>query len=107
MRDSIAFEDGDRLVLFGGIPAKWFRAPEGMRARGFATYFGSLDAGYRLVPGGAEVTLAGSAPPAGHILRLPPTLRASVWHGHQQLTVDASGDCLLPPGAGHLHLRFS
>ena len=107
MRDSIAFEDDHRLVLFAGIPAKWFRAPEGMRAKGLATYFGSLDAAYRPVPGGAELTVAGSAPPAGHILRLPPVLQASVWRGDAQLAVQANGDCLLPPGTGQVHLRFS
>lgn len=107
MRDSIAFEDDDRLVLFAGVPAKWFRAPEGMRAKGLATYFGALDAAYRVVPGGAELTLAGSAPPAGHILRLPPVLQARVWRGGQPLPAQANGDCLLPPGTRQVQLRFS
>ena len=107
MRDSIAFEDGERLVLLAGVPAAWFRAPEGMRAKGLATYFGPLDVTYQLVPGGAELKLAGSAPPAGHVLRLPPALRASVWQGDRQLPVQANGDCLLPPGVSQVQLRFS
>ena len=107
MRDSIAFEDGERLVLLAGVPAAWFRAPEGMRAKGLATYFGPLDVTYQLVPGGAELKLAGSAPPAGHVLRLPPALRASVWRGDRQLPVQANGDCLLPPRVSQVQLRFS
>ena len=34
LRDSIAFEDGDSLVVFGGVPPEWFQAEEGMVAKG-------------------------------------------------------------------------
>jgi hypothetical protein len=107
MRDCVAFEDNDRLVLFAGVPAAWFRAAEGMRAKGLATYFGSLDVTYKLVPGGAELTLAGATPPAGHILRLPPALRATIRRGGQLLPVQTNGDCLLPPGTNQIRLQFS
>ena len=107
MRDCVAFEDNDRLVLFAGVPAAWFRAAEGMRAKGLATYFGSLDVTYKLVPGGAELTLAGAMPPAGHILRLPPALRATIRRGGQLLPVQTNGDCLLPPGINQIRLQFS
>ena len=107
MRDSIAFEEDGRLVLFAGVPSEWFRAKDGMRAKGLATYFGPLDASYRVIPGGAELTLTGSTPPAGHVLRLPPGLHAGVWHGGEQLMAAANGDCLLPPGTRQVRLRFS
>ncbi|MFN7992408.1 MAG: hypothetical protein U0Q18_02335 [Bryobacteraceae bacterium] len=107
MRDSIAFEDGNRIVLFGGVPEAWFRAAEGMAAKGLATYFGPLDIVYRRIPEGAGVRVAGSSPPEGHVLRLPPSLGATVWRGSEQLFINRDGDCLLPPGTREVRLRFS
>ena len=107
LRDSIVFEDGASLVLFPGVPAEWFHAPDGMRTKGLATYFGSLDLTCHPVAGGAELTLAGAQPPSGYVLRLPPELHASVRRGSESLPVEASGDCLLPRGTNLVSLRFS
>jgi len=40
LRDSLLFEDGDRLILFGGVPPQWFKDPKGMEITGAPTYFG-------------------------------------------------------------------
>src|SRR5438105_9449577 len=62
LRDGIAFEDGNSLVLFGGVPPQWFQAKEGMFAKGLATRFGDLDVSYMSVPGGAELEIRSTAP---------------------------------------------
>jgi hypothetical protein len=108
MRDSIVFEDGQRLVLLGGVSPAWFRAREGMRVNRLVTYFGSLDIAYQQSPDGAELVLSGSAaPPAGYLLRLPPALQATVWRGSERLEVRPNGDCPLPLGTTSVHIRFS
>jgi hypothetical protein len=108
MRDSIVFEDGQRLVLLGGVSPAWFRAPEGMRVNRLVTYFGSLDMAYHPAPDGAELMLSGSAaPPAGYLLRLPPALQATVWRGSERLEIRSNGDCPLAPGTTGVYIRFS
>jgi hypothetical protein len=71
LRDALAFEDGDRLVLFGGVPVDWFG--KRMELRNLPTHFGSLSV--KLEPaeaGKARVTLSGKAqPPGGIIVRTP------------------------------------
>jgi hypothetical protein len=108
MRDSLAFEDGKRLVLLAGIPEEWFRDPRGMSVRGLCTYFGRLDFSYKAAGAAAELELTGTAaPPDGFILRLPPSTGISVWRGGECLPVTPGGDCLLPSGTAKVRIRFS
>ena len=107
MRDSIVFEDGERLVLLAGLPEEWFTDPKGMRVRGLATYFGRLDFSYIVSGGSTELEVAGTAaPPGGFILRLPPNVGASVWRGNERLPVAPSGDCALPRDVTKVQIRF-
>jgi hypothetical protein len=108
MRDCIVFEDEERLFLFAGVPAAWFRAREGMRAKGLATYFGSLDVVCASAAGGADLILSGSAvPPKGYLLRLPPELHATVWRGNEQVPIGLNGDCPLAPDTTKVRIQFS
>jgi hypothetical protein len=108
MRDSIAFEEGNRLILLSGVPAEWFKSGEGMRASGMATYFGNLGFTYKRVAGGAEFELTGpAAPPEGSVLRLPPELNAAVVWGASPGTFAPSGECIIPPGTRRIVLSFS
>lgn len=107
MRDSIVHEDDSRLILLGGVPPDWFRSKEGMRVRSLPTHFGSLDFDYRRTSNGAELTLGGSsAPPGGHILRLPTELAAGLAPGIHGVSIDPSGDLQLLPGTRNVTLRF-
>ncbi len=68
MRDSILFEEEDRLILLAGVPPEWFGDARGMRTGALPTYFGTLSIDYS--PG--RLTLGGmAAPPGGFVLRLP------------------------------------
>ncbi len=107
MRDSLAFEDGHRLVLLAGIPEEWFRDPRGMRVHGLCTYFGRLDFSYKSSGAAAELELTGTAaPPEGFILRLPPAAGAFVWRSGERLPVAPGGDCLFPNGTTKVRIQF-
>ncbi len=87
LRDCLAREDGDRLVLLAGIPPAWFTHPEGFGVAGLPTYFGDLAFEYEPGRGGGgTLTLGGkAAPPGGFVLRL------------------ADGrDVAIPPGQGEV-----
>jgi hypothetical protein len=51
LRDSLAFEDGDQLILLAGIPPAWFRDPAGFSIEKFLTVtdFGAVAIGIRPV----------------------------------------------------------
>ncbi len=107
LRDSLLFEQGDRLVLLAGVPPDWFRSKEGMSLRSLPTVFGKLTLEYRVTSQGAVMELWGDAlPPGGFTLRLPPDLGATVTHEGEPLTVSPDGDCVLPPGTRRLNLTF-
>ena len=71
LRDALVFEDGEKLVLFAGVPAKWFSRP--MKIENLPTHFGNLSAAWEPGPaGGGRLSLSGAAAPtAGVVLRLP------------------------------------
>ena len=82
LRDCLVYEDGQRLVLFAGIPKEWFRHPAGITIRNLPTHFGRLDVTWRVADGGATLRLGGDAdPPDGLILSLPESLKPSVSDG--------------------------
>jgi len=45
LRDALAFEDGDKLVLFAGAPEDWFAKP--MRIENLPTHFGKLSVSWQ------------------------------------------------------------
>jgi hypothetical protein len=99
MRDALLFEDADRLVLLGGVPAEWLTGKQPIKIEGMPTYFGPCSYEYMRVEGGAVLKLTGEAAPAeGFILRLPATLNATVKAGGKAIKPQAGGDFLLPPG---------
>jgi len=66
MRDSLVHEDGDRLVLFAGVPRKWLTRP--LRLENLPTAFGPLT----LAWDGANLHLEGGArPPGGFVFNTP------------------------------------
>ncbi len=70
LRDGLAYEEGDRLVLFAGVPAEWFEKP--MRLRNFPTHFGPVSVNFRPTEAGGSVEVAGTGiPPGGFIVRAP------------------------------------
>ena len=70
IRDCIAFEDGDRIVLLAGVPGKWFA--DRVRVRDMPTHFGPLGFTYAGDAGGGTLELTGrAAPPGGFTLRTP------------------------------------
>lgn len=106
MRDSIAFEDGEKLVLLAGISPRWFRAEEGIIVKRLPTHFGALDLEYKLVPRGAQLQVGGAEPVGGFVLRLPSGLRASVSARNAPLGVEPNGDCLVPRGVTSVGLHW-
>ncbi|OHB63919.1 MAG: hypothetical protein A2Y77_13640 [Planctomycetes bacterium RBG_13_62_9] len=79
IRDCLAYEDSDRLVLFAGIPESWFKNPQGITIRNLPTHFGSLNVSWESTTEGGTLRLEGkAAPPAGFVLSLPESLNPSV-----------------------------
>jgi len=67
MRDSLVHEDGDRLVLFAGVPRNWLTKP--LSIENLPTAFGSLT----LTWDGKNLHLEGDAqPPGGFVFRKRP-----------------------------------
>jgi hypothetical protein len=97
IRDSMAFEDGDRLVLLAGIPPEWFAGPEPVGVQALPTHFGA--ASFAWTPAApregqsvrATLTLLGASPPGGFVLRLPAGVRAAV-------TLDGNRRAEVSPG---------
>jgi hypothetical protein len=72
MRDCFVFEDGQRLVLFSGLPNRWLEQPEEIIIDGLQTYFGVSSLTYNGSPQGGALRFSGSAPsPQGFILGWP------------------------------------
>jgi hypothetical protein len=107
LRDSLLFEDGDRLVLFAGVPPQWLTHSAGMRWQRLPTHFGASTVNYTARPGGAVLRLSGSArPPGGFHLRLPEELGAQVFVGARAVEPRPKGDVVLPVGTREATIRF-
>ena len=104
MRDSLLFEDGDRLVLLGGVSPDWFGRE--MAVIELPTWFGPCS--FRYVPkdNGATLTLDGATPPGGFVLRLPRELPATVEADGRRLERTAAGDIAVPVGKTRVELAF-
>ena len=107
IRDSLLFEDGDRLVLLGGVSPDWLRHRHGIALENVPTWFGSLSVTWTASEKQAALSLSGPAdPPGGYVLRLPPGLASEVSVGGKVIVPSANGDCLLPPGTKSAVVAF-
>jgi len=108
VRDSVVFEDEDRLVLLAGIPEEWFREPRPLRVEGLPTHHGilALTLSHR-APGVVGLSIGRTSnPPGGHALRWPRSIEASFEADGSAVQPQASGDILLPAGSRELQIRF-
>ena len=75
IRDSLVHEDGNKLVLFDGIPPEWFLDPNGLMLGGLPTHFGVVSLTYTYKEGKAVLKMEGAAaPPGGFGLRIPESI---------------------------------
>jgi len=106
LRDCLAFEHGERLVLLPGIPPEWFK--QSLAIENLPTYFGPL--GIRIKAEGPSATLAftgKAAPPGGFLLRLPPSLGIKARGDGVDLPATTSGDVAIPSGTKMVLLTWS
>jgi hypothetical protein len=108
MRDALLFEDGDRLVLLGGVPPEWFTGTEEIAVDHLPTHFGPCAFRYRSSGRRATLTLSGTAaPPAGFVLRLPADPTASVQAGGKPLERSSGGDACFPASVKELDITWA
>jgi len=89
LRDCLAFEDGDRLVLLAGVDPAWFRDEKGIAVEGLPTHFGPCSFTYTAKGNTGTLKLTGEAkPPGGFMLRAP------------------DGDKRLPPGTNEVTITW-
>jgi hypothetical protein len=105
IRDCLAYEDGDRLVLFAGVPPDWFRDPQGMEIRGLPTPFGNLGVSWETTGNGGTLRLEGATPSKGFVLSLPEALKPRVSIGGKTVE-NAERGFLLPADTKEAHIRF-
>jgi hypothetical protein len=107
LRDCLLFEDGDRLVLLGGVPAEWFARPEGILVENLPTQFGACSFKYERAAEGDFLTLSGqAAPPGGFALRLPKELKATVAADGKAIERAHNGDFTLPANVKKVRIGF-
>jgi len=107
LRDCLAYEDGDRLVLFAGVPARWFTDRAGMRIKNLPTHFGRLDASWEVTGGRATLLLGGKAvPPEGLVLSLPDSLKPTVSVGEKTIGRAIRG-FVLPADTKQAHVQLT
>ena len=106
LRDCLAYEDDQQLVLFAGIPASWFTDQAGMTIRNLPTQFGKLDVSWETAGRTATLHLDGdAAPPEGFLLPLPDALKPKVSVGERVIEVTERG-FVLPAGTKRVEIQF-
>jgi hypothetical protein len=99
LRDSLLYEDGDRLVLLAGVPPEWFSADEPLILENVPTHFGACSFRYEAKDNLASLEFSGPAdPPGGFSLCLPQNLQAEVTADGRP--VERSGDGTYAIGRG-------
>lgn len=108
MRDCLAFENGEQLVLLSGIPPAWFTHENGIEIENLPTYFGKLNLRWKPLEAGAIMTLAGQAkPPGGFLLRLPASLYPTLSVNGQTISAVTAGEFILPPTTKQVHISLA
>jgi len=107
MRDCLAFENDQHLVLLSGVPPAWFSHQDGIRIEGLPTYFGNLNLLWKPTQEGATLSLGGTAkPPKGFLLHLPESLEAKVTVNGRTIPAGKAGGFLLQPQTRQVHISF-
>jgi len=107
LRDCLAFEDGDRLVLLAGVPEGWFKAPARWGFTGLPTWFGKCSLVVERGAAGAEVTVSGeAAPPEGFWLRVPAQWEVRIGPDGKPAQRTPSGDVLIPARGGKVQILY-
>ncbi|MEK7677357.1 MAG: hypothetical protein AAB676_16135 [Verrucomicrobiota bacterium] len=107
LRDSLAFEDNDRLVLLPGIPPDWFTGKERIAVDRLPTHFGFLSFAYTPVKRGAKLILSGKArPPGGFVLRWPLAARATLRADGKAVSQASNGDYFFPSRTKQIQIEF-
>jgi len=71
LRDSLVYEDGDRLVLLAGVPPDWLTGAGPIEFDNLPTHFGPCSLSYTVSNSEATVRVGGEAnPPGGFEIRL-------------------------------------
>ena len=108
LRDSLAFEDGKKLVLLAGVSPDWFKKPEGMSIAKMPTMFGPLGLEWKPSETGATLTLnAKCTPPDGFVLRLPAELKGSVKAAGLEIQRAENGDVLIPMRTASVEIEWA
>jgi hypothetical protein len=116
LRDCLLFEDGDRLVLFGGVRPEWFKSAKGMEIASAPTYFGdcSVKYSYDGMKNEGTMDIKGTAKPGGgFVLRLPAAMGATVTVGGptapwgRKIEREANGDFVIPCNTAKARIEFS
>jgi hypothetical protein len=106
LRDCLAHEDGDALVLLAGVSEAWFGAKEGIRIDNLPTWFGPL--GLVCAPGGGCVVLelnGRASPPGGFVVKFPASLEGRCTVDGREVTRRDDGSVHVPAGARRVTLR--
>ena len=99
-------EDGDRLVLFKGLPEEFFTHPAGFDVNNVPTKFGPLRMMYRLTGNGSYLRWGRKAlPNEGMVVCWPTTLKARFSFG-QPVKPDDQGLIHLPADVSELRIWF-
>jgi hypothetical protein len=108
LRDSLLFEDAERLVLFAGVPEAWFTAKEGMELIGMPTHFGPVTVKYQVSKEkAASLTFDGNVKARdGIVLRFPKALGAKFAADGAPLERLESGDVVIPSATKRVDIRF-
>ena len=108
LRDSLAYEDGKKLVLLAGVPVDWFKKPEGMSVAKLPTHFGPLGLDWKPSETGATLTLdVKCTPPEGFILRLPAELKATVKAAGLEIQRAENGEIAIPVKTASVEIELA
>ena len=109
LRDSLAYEDGDKLVLLAGVPWGWMFGNHTVAVTDLPTYFGPLSFAYAPAAkksDGVVLTFTGqAAPPGGFVLKMPKFASVIITADGKPLRRKKEGDIFLPAGTRRVTLQ--
>ena len=104
---NIVADDGDRCVLFKGLPESFFTDPSGFDVAKFPTHFGPLQLMYRLTGNGAFLRFGRKeGPKGGFVTYFPPGIRGKFFDGHTKQNPDADGKMTWPGDVSEIRIWF-
>ena len=106
LRDCLLHEDGDRLILFPGIPDAWFTDPTGIEIENLPTTFGLIKMSYKCQANLATLRLDGASPPGGYLLKLPAKTNPIVKVNRTGIKPISAGCYAIPKDAKEIQIEF-